>query len=176
MSEERCPGCNGPVRFQSGAPGWCDRCQPLSDVLRAFFPDPADPAIMRHELTARTGAALIAVERARQIQDEGYSIEHDEKLGMTDLEDAAIAYLVEARAPYADEPEFDRTDWWPWSESAWKPGDRLRMLVKAGALVAAAIDLELHVRNAPDPTFDPVPDPGEEYEARFETASDGGEL
>lgn len=146
------------------------------DTFRLFIEDPDAPGVQHHELTVRSGVALIALERQRQVREEGYSIEHDEKLGMTDLEDAAIAYLVEARAPYADEPEFDRTDWWPWSESAWKPGDRLRMLVKAGALVAAAIDLELHVRNAPDPTFDPVPDPGEEFEARSETASDGGEL
>jgi hypothetical protein len=30
--------------------------------------------------------------------------------------------------------------WWPWSFEWWKPKDRIRNLVRAGALIAAEID------------------------------------
>lgn len=87
-------------------------------------------------------------------------------------ESAAIAYALVSEFP-GDPKVADRTllAWWPWGPEAWKPADdRLRNLVKAGALIAAAIDVEL-LQGLPD-----VIDPGEEFEARFETASDGGEL
>jgi hypothetical protein len=47
--------------------------------------------------------------------------------------------------------------WWPWAERFWKPtpDDRVRELVKAGALIAAEID-RLTAKGsqgtAPDPT------------------------
>lgn len=175
MSEERCPSCHGPTRFQSGAPGWCDRCQPVAERARLLdsldlFVKDQDGGI-RHEFTVRTGAGLIAVERARQVREEGYDTVHDLRVGTEQLTDAAIAYALVSEFP-GDPKVADRTlsAWWPWGPEAWKPaGDRLRNLVKAGALIAAAIDVEVL-------SFDPVPDPGEEYEARFETASDGGEL
>jgi hypothetical protein len=80
------------------------------------------------------GAALIAAERRRQIEVEGYDPEHDEP--SDDLARAAVAYAL----PYSDET---RVAYWPWGVSAFKPKDRLRDLVRAGALIAAAIDAEV---------------------------------
>jgi hypothetical protein len=75
------------------------------------------------------GASLIAAERQRQIEQEGYSPEHDEHHGQGQLGMAAKAYLTGNGAA------------WPWDEESWKPtGDVVRDLVKAGALIAAEID------------------------------------
>lgn len=77
-----------------------------------------------------TGAELVAIERARQISQEGYSPEHDRKHGAAQLAQAAQAYLTGS----------DKT--WPWSPESFKPSaDISRNLVRAGALVAAAIDV-----------------------------------
>lgn len=85
-----------------------------------------------------TGAELIAVERARQMVGleaggEGYSADHDS--GHADeLALAAAAYAI------PESHGATREMFWPWDAHYWKPGDRERELVKAGALIAAAID------------------------------------
>jgi hypothetical protein len=43
------------------------------------------------------------------------------------------------RAQFRD-PLTIMAELWPWDESWWKPGDRIRELAKAGALIAAEID------------------------------------
>lgn len=89
-----------------------------------------------------TGAELIAAERRRQIEEEGYTAEHDAPLGWDELALAGIAYAV---VPLYREAE--ASDWWPWDDEAFKPtGDVVRDLTKAGALIAAAIDFELASR------------------------------
>jgi hypothetical protein len=102
------------------------------------------------------GAALIAVERARQKAPkdeggEGWDADHD--AGHADeLALAAACYAIpEDRRKIDDETTNVRTRvrlWsvlWPWAEQWWKPvpNDRVRELIKAGALIAAAIDDEL---------------------------------
>lgn len=85
----------------------------------------------------KTGAQLITEERNRQIEVEGYDKEHDENHDIDTFVKAAISYAIvdlkgsEKKYSYA---------WWPWEEIYWKPKDRLRNLIRAGALIAAAID------------------------------------
>lgn len=75
------------------------------------------------------GAELIALERLRQVVDEGYTPDHDAQHGAEPLLRAAAAYLD--RDP----------DRWPWNPQSFKIShDRHRDLVKAGALIAAALD------------------------------------
>ena len=116
----------------------------------------------------KTGIELIAEERQRQIDVEGYSKEHDLQHDEGEFLDAAAAYMtpnikrpcidvtheLNNQPSYAvtyDLPLFDGTihkmralppRTWPWGEQHWKPTplDRVRELVKAGALIAAAID------------------------------------
>lgn len=77
-----------------------------------------------------TGAELIAAERRRQVEVEGYTAEHDAQRGHPEE-------LVRAALCYAS----GFSDGWPWRPRDYKPGrDRVRELVKAGALIAAAID------------------------------------
>lgn len=76
------------------------------------------------------GAELIAIERRRQVQAEGYTVEHDQAHGAAQLAQAAETYLTGS-------PQL-----WPWSSDTLKLSDDIRRnLVKAGALIAAAIDV-----------------------------------
>lgn len=81
------------------------------------------------------GAARIARERARQVEEEGYDAAHDAAHGTDVLARAAIAYLLSARG-YRETARA----WWPWEAGTFKPAAPARDLERAGALVAAAID------------------------------------
>jgi hypothetical protein len=96
------------------------------------------------------GADLIAVERERQVTQEGWSAAHDATLERGELNFAAQSYLWAATMAtlYSDRPrEFatatrDPVSGWPWlGPDTWKPSpDPIRNLVRAGALIAAEID------------------------------------
>lgn len=77
-----------------------------------------------------TGAELIAAERQRQIDEEGYSPEHDRVHGGTRLHRAGAAY------------QEGNAFWWPFEMSSWKPKDPLSNLIRAGAFFQAAADVE----------------------------------
>jgi hypothetical protein len=84
-----------------------------------------------------TGADLIAAERQRQVEAEGWTLEHDDTHKYGEMAKAAALYANEAHMPrshsHMNIPPRD----WPW----WKPtGEPVRDLVKAGALIAAEID------------------------------------
>jgi hypothetical protein len=93
-------------------------------------------------VTAPTGTELIAAERRRQIEVEGWTPEHDAQRRDEDLARAAVCY---ARPPI-DRPLMAGLlrlpPDWPWAITEWKPtpDDRIRELAKAGALIAAEID------------------------------------
>lgn len=93
------------------------------------------------------GVALIAAERERQISAEGWTPEHDDEHDDGEMAVAAVCY-----AHFASLSDIRRNspgttarvlEDWPWDERWWKPGDRVRELVKAGALIAAEIDRHL---------------------------------
>ena len=92
-----------------------------------------------------SGVDLISAERNRQIAYEEYSLNHDDEHTEGELGLAAIAYIQADdgdRWAYEHEhcvytPAFS---YWPWEISFWKPQDRIRNLVRAGALIAAEID------------------------------------
>lgn len=87
----------------------------------------------------KTGAELITDERNRQITYEGYTSPHDDAHHNGELRDAAICYI---EGSPQTQPPFSVPRTWPWSAHSWKPSpdDRIRDLVKAGALIAAEID------------------------------------
>lgn len=96
-----------------------------------------------------SGAQQIADERARQKGTEGYESAHDDTHTDGAIAFAAVAYaLPDDRRKHAsfaancgDELK-DVPFLWPWEIADWKPtpGNRVRELVKAGALIAAEID------------------------------------
>lgn len=95
-----------------------------------------------------TGIDLIAKERQRQIDKEGWTKEHDAQHEDNVLAIAAASYAM---------PEGARTFmhtqdgnylpiFWPFDSKWWKPcpQDRVKELVKAGALIVAEIDKLLY--------------------------------
>ncbi|WP_349862639.1 hypothetical protein [Leifsonia sp. WHRI 6310E] len=94
---------------------------------------------------------LIAAERVRQITEKGWTAEHDAGhatelvyAGASYFEAAeAIRYLPEGEDPAAaaEQMRMQPPLNWPWDAEQWHPSaDPVRNLVKAGALIAAAID------------------------------------
>ena len=93
------------------------------------------------------GSGLIATERARQISTEGWTPAHDDEHELGELAAASVCYTNLAQAQIADAVMESDTEVhvdWPWSSDSWKPSDDpIRNLVKAGALIAAQIDVLL---------------------------------
>lgn len=116
-------------------------------------------------MSKKTGIELIAAERQRQVDVEGWNNLHDDDHDSMQLSGAAGCYIANAinKAHKGDpstkkkrarflyryddvwQPKIIKGGWrdgWPWSEE-WdkrKKHDRLRSLVIAGALIAAEID------------------------------------
>jgi len=111
---------------------------------------------------ARIGASVmprptiidILDERQRQVTNEGWTIEHDDKHRRGEMAYAAAWYALNAEShDYSDmvgigngsaldhafEDEFSWCKW-PWSSEWWKPKDRRRDLVRAAALLVAEIE------------------------------------
>lgn len=91
----------------------------------------------------RTGIELIAEERQRQIDKEGFNSEHDSHNNMGELVLAASCYLGYEYPHWAETVDLIPVPkHFPWDKKWWKPtpNDRVRELAKAGALIAAEID------------------------------------
>jgi len=80
------------------------------------------------------GIERIAAERKRQITEEGWTSKHDDLHSENELARAAACYAL------AVEGDIKAPENWPWKAWSWKPSTRIRMLEKAGALIAAEID------------------------------------
>jgi hypothetical protein len=95
---------------------------------------------------AMTGIELIAMERERQVSQEGWSAAHDDSHDGAEMLDAAICYSELASALINLGPQaFDSFALppaaWPWAASWWKPSrDPKVNIKKAGALQAAELD------------------------------------
>src|SRR5690348_16492350 len=88
---------------------------------------------------------MIAAERRRQVEKERWSAEHDDKLGANVLAKAAACYAmpedVRDKSFSLHYKMTPRDVIWPFDDDFWKPeGDRVRELVKAGALIVAEIE------------------------------------
>ncbi len=84
-----------------------------------------------------TGRMLIAAERQRQIDSEGWTPEHDDQHGARSLELAALCY----RNKHAAKEGCGLPDLWPWDKQWWKPKGYQRNLERAGALYLAAAEV-----------------------------------
>jgi hypothetical protein len=87
------------------------------------------------------GAELIAKERRRQVSHEGWDSGHDDEHDEGQLALSAACYAIPP-----DVRDMSRSGsvsrLWPFEDVYWKPTpkDRIRELVKAGAMIAAEID------------------------------------
>lgn len=101
----------------------------------------------------KTGVELISEERKRQINVEGYTEQHDSNHKTSEFVYAAIAYIESAKVGIncaeigngntnKNEIMIRKTEMGRYYPFGWnfKPSNDIRDLVKAGALIAAAID------------------------------------
>lgn len=109
------------------------------------------------------GIRMIADERKRQVESEGWTLEHDAEHVRGELADASIAYAKRASMQVFSGDNFFGyrrniipSDWpYEWDKDYWKPSpDPIRNLIKAGALIAAEIDRILAAH--PNPTAAPT--------------------
>lgn len=82
---------------------------------------------------------MLAVERQRQIDQEGWHYKHDDAHDDVELLRAAMCYLNEAICAQAYRSDGKPLSW-PWDDCWWKPTTAERNLVKAGALLLAERD------------------------------------
>jgi hypothetical protein len=147
-TQARLDAARGALLYLALNPDAVDADDPIRDIEAALDELERVTAALRED----SGAALIATERRRQVEREGWSSEHDAGHKDGDLARAAAAYAMN------DERL------WPWDgDGFWNPGaDDLRRLVKAGALIAAEIDKRLSgaSRAAQEPQY-PVAKPTE---------------
>lgn len=94
-----------------------------------------------------TGVQLIEKERARQVNEEGYTSSDDDRWKLGELADAASCYAETPGKKVVSinehwELHYKREHRWPFGNDIWKPtpNNRIQELVKAGALIAAEID------------------------------------
>lgn len=121
---------------------------PVCQICRASVYGPPDRLIsecaplvgratIKQNLIVRSAAMQeIALERTRQIEVERRSLAHDDNYQRGELAAAAACYAV------GEMLHQTATDGylWPWSDDWWKPSDRRRELIKAGALIIAEIE------------------------------------
>ncbi len=117
--------------------------------------EPTSEAVRSSDLL---GVDLIRAERVRQMEREWWGPEHDDTHTDGALAKAAACYALGANDVTAPRVvgitaviHGERV--WPWEAAWWKPSpqDRIRELVKAGALIAAEIDrLDRERRKTPN--------------------------
>ncbi len=151
---------NGPcksrkVKVHSRGHAWCAYCGAKKSYLAikdddlpgsSSYPSESEPT---EQETKMTGIELIAAERLRQVEEEGWTPEHDAAHTRGEIAKAAACYAspdpiyVEQRGGGSHRGPRDWITFvtpWPWSFLWWKSTNRIRDLVKAGALIAAEID------------------------------------
>jgi hypothetical protein len=101
----------------------------LDAMLQASPTPPVQP-----ELTA--AARDVLAERERQISTKGWTPEHDDVHDTGELARAAACYADPRIAFFTVGGYFV----WPWDSTWWKPSDRRRNLIKAGALILAEVE------------------------------------
>lgn len=95
-----------------------------------------DPLVAGETLS---GAEMIAVERARQVHEEGWTEDHDDDHRNGELARAAVTYCLTAHPRGLDDLS-EAARFWPFDGDWLKPRSKIEDLVRAGALIAAEID------------------------------------
>lgn len=122
----------------------------IEKAIRALTP-PSPPEVRGDEMSA--AATDVLAERARHISVEGWTPEHDDTHDKGEMVLAGATYAAWAAAKSALWRMATYTDpvasagmatvvdlLWPWDRRWWKPKDRRRDLVRAGALIIAEIE------------------------------------
>lgn len=102
------------------------------------------PFAPEDQLPPTLSAAMrdVFIERRRHVEVEGFTPEHDDSHDAGEIAGAAAAYAAyRSHAKPETIMGYDVIEMlWPWSPRWWKPKDRRRDLVRAGALIIAEIE------------------------------------
>lgn len=170
-----CDLCGGEGTIETDGPApdethgyYCPRCEPHKAAAQFLMTRACriqrlhEPVSAVHELRdaervmrewaekyarapAAKGVALIAAERRRQVEKEGWTHEHDDEHVEGEMAGAAASYAAAAQRDIAEGPllaghQRPPLQTWRWAAKWWKPKDPISNLVRAGALIAAEID------------------------------------
>lgn len=93
-------------------------------------------------MTRLEAIAAVRAERVRHVSVEGWTADHDDQHDDGEMLRAAVFYYQHAAHPEIPLKMDDdgRPVGWPWDAQWWKPKDRVRNLVRAGALCLAERD------------------------------------
>jgi len=124
--------------YEDGTLAECKRIQEERDYAIRWANKAVD------DVKASFAGALwdIRAERQRQVDEEGFTSEHDDLHVEGKLARAASCYAYEAGRTDSQR-QLDKNyppPAWPWTTNWWKPTDRRRDLVKAAALIVAEIE------------------------------------
>lgn len=89
----------------------------------------------------------VIMERKRQVMVEGWTVAHDDQHNNEEMAMAAACYAA-PEPIYTHGKDYESgllgcivmKRAWPWDDKWWKPKDRRRNLVRAGALIVAEIE------------------------------------
>lgn len=143
-----CPKSSDDMRLVSAA---VNALPALLDLAQSVLSAQAETGME----SAQTNAARdVLAERQRQISEEGWTAEHDDRHTKGEMARAAANYATCSTIPAGD--QFERHHLsrsllaWPWDRQWWKPTTARRDLVKAGALILAEIErLDRAARRTP---------------------------
>ena len=107
---------------------------------------------MTDQYTREQAMEAIEAERQRQIDEEGWTSEHDDTHSDREMLRAAIIYTWHGTDHEAPLRPNDAPLGWPWETQWWKPKDRYNNLIRAGALCLAEKD-RLRRRNPKRPNY-----------------------
>lgn len=135
-------------RFDAAALGLADLAQQATRAEAEYDALLSRNAEFERECRTKTtaGATLVAEERLRQIEVEGYTLEQDRTSILSgDLAQAGAAYATHAVMQLRGHALPAGCLWgralWPWGWEVWNPkDDLLRNLVRGAALIVAEID------------------------------------
>lgn len=162
LVEMRCPRCGNLVEesFVMVAEGGRDLCQACKAVVLANLANMGNvKSSVATVFGPMTGAERIALERLRQFEEKDYTAKTDAKLPSGSLAAAAVCYAADEPIFVIEEHKegFSMVDPWPWDREydkrpyegnvvqfKWSLEERIFLLVKAGALIAAEIDSLLY--------------------------------
>lgn len=129
---------------------WSERNRLVARIETHYFyaprsiPEYAAAQIFRLRMGFKMDAlSEINAERFRQVHEEGWAPEHDDKYSEGELRAAAACYARCAGEDMAEPPSKHLAPpQWPWADEWWKPspGNPRRDLVKAAALLIAEIE------------------------------------
>lgn len=142
-------GDDPPYLVASGEAYWGGATNPLDRDAILVRPVP----LGRFDCTP---LADVIAERTRQVEEEGWSLEHDDEHSGGEMARAAACYA--AGSTFAHRPISRRADGpmgrsgsilWPWALTWWKPKDPRRNLEKAGSLILAEMERLDRAASAP---------------------------